>query len=197
MIETPSPILDETTYCEVHPDRETGLRCNKCGRLMCTDCAVHTPVGYRCRECMRAQEKKFFTATTTDIAITFAVCAILTGIIAVIVGSLRLPLLFAIILGLPVGGAIAEAALRITQRRRGRNSAYIGAAGAVIGGLAGAFVRSYLILIQAYNAVNAGRGGDLEPLPLTLVLSNAFGTSLLITIALVAVAIYGRYKLRS
>ena len=44
-------VTDEVTYCAVHPDRETGLRCNKCGRLMCAECAVPTPVGYRCREC--------------------------------------------------------------------------------------------------------------------------------------------------
>ena len=41
--------VEETTYCAVHPDRETSLQCNRCGRYMCVECAVHTPVGYRCR----------------------------------------------------------------------------------------------------------------------------------------------------
>ena len=52
------PAGDGLTYCEVHPDRETSLRCNKCGRLMCTECAVLTPVGYRCRECVRGQQER-------------------------------------------------------------------------------------------------------------------------------------------
>ena len=34
-------------YCEKHPDREARLRCNRCNRLMCTQCAVRTPTGYR------------------------------------------------------------------------------------------------------------------------------------------------------
>src|SRR5690606_10430831 len=46
-----SPETD-TLYCTVHPTRATLLRCNRCGRPMCTDCAVQHPVGLRCRECV-------------------------------------------------------------------------------------------------------------------------------------------------
>ena len=42
----PTPTsTEELTYCEVHPDRETALRCNKCGRPMCTHCEVLRPFG--------------------------------------------------------------------------------------------------------------------------------------------------------
>ena len=51
-----------TLYCYVHPDRETGLRCNRCERPICADCAVLTPTGYRCKECVREQKKVFDTA---------------------------------------------------------------------------------------------------------------------------------------
>ncbi|HYN88142.1 MAG TPA: tetratricopeptide repeat protein, partial [Ardenticatenaceae bacterium] len=43
---------EEMLHCSVHPDRETMLRCNRCGRPMCPECAVRTPVGLRCRECV-------------------------------------------------------------------------------------------------------------------------------------------------
>ena len=32
-------------HCKNHPDRETLLRCNKCGEPICTQCAVLTDVG--------------------------------------------------------------------------------------------------------------------------------------------------------
>ena len=103
---------EETTYCAVHPDRETGLRCNKCGRYMCVHCAVRTPVGYRCKECVRGIEDKFFQATQYDYIIIAAVCAVLGGIGGAIVKAIGIPLLFMLILGLPIGGGIAGSSAR-------------------------------------------------------------------------------------
>lgn len=37
--------------CYRHPKVETTLRCSRCEKYICPDCAVLTPVGYRCREC--------------------------------------------------------------------------------------------------------------------------------------------------
>ena len=31
---------EEILYCTVHPTVQTTLRCNRCGRPMCTKCAV-------------------------------------------------------------------------------------------------------------------------------------------------------------
>ena len=72
--------IEELTYCEVHPDRETGLRCNKCDRLMCAECAVPTPVGLSLPcECVRAHDDKFFSGTQLDYAIVFGVSAVLAA----------------------------------------------------------------------------------------------------------------------
>jgi hypothetical protein len=128
--------MEELTYCEVHPDRETGLRCNKCNRLMCAECAVRTPVGYRCRQCVRAHEDKFFTGTTADYGIVFAVAVVLAALGFVGLSLIGGFLLFVFFLSVPIGGAIGELALRLTGRRRGRYSGYVAAAGAVIGALA-------------------------------------------------------------
>ena len=201
--ETTTAPSEELTYCAVHPDRETGLRCNKCGRYMCVECAVRSPVGYRCRECARGIEDKFFTAAPNDYAIVAAVCAVLAGIGGAIVSAVNIPLLFMLILGLPIGGGIAEVALRVIQRRRGRQSANIAAVATVIGGLVGAVIATYLSLINMYNQLLAQAGqrasevaGAFTPsldLVFTRVISDI---SLLLFVGLVAFAVYGRFKMR-
>jgi hypothetical protein len=164
---------EETTYCAVHPDRETGLRCNKCGRLMCVDCAVRTPVGYRCKECVRGIQDKYFNASQLDYLIIGGVCFGLAMIAGALIQVIRLGLLFGIILGLPIGGGIAEAALWGIQRRRGRQFAEVAAVAAAVGGLLGALVASRLSFA---------------------LLMRDLGT--LIFIGLVVAAVYGRFRMR-
>ena len=36
------------TYCYRHPDRQTGLRCSRCDRPICGECANPAPVGQLC-----------------------------------------------------------------------------------------------------------------------------------------------------
>lgn len=161
-------VEEEVTYCAVHPDRETKLRCNKCGRLMCAECAVQTPVGYRCRECVRAQDNKFFSGTTLDYVVVFGVGAVLAALGFYGVSLIGGFLLFMILLAIPIGGAVGEVALRLTGRRRGRYSGQVAAAGVVAGVLA-------LILVLT--------GGRLM-----------FALDPLIYTGIVAVTAYGRFR---
>jgi membrane associated rhomboid family serine protease len=39
--------------CYRHPDRETGVRCQRCERPICPACMVPAPVGVQCVECVR------------------------------------------------------------------------------------------------------------------------------------------------
>ncbi len=188
---------EETTYCAVHPDRETGLRCNQCGRFMCVACAVRMPVGYRCRECVRGLEDRFFTATSNDYLIVFSVCAVLTGIGAAIVKATGIPLLFLILLALPAGGLVGEAALRATQRRRGRQSANIAIAGVIVGGLVGGAVQTFSAINSAIDRLGLPPDAPRPEVPLDLVLRSLItDLGLLIFIGIVAFTVYGRFRMR-
>jgi membrane associated rhomboid family serine protease len=48
MMEPSSP-----TTCYRHPDRETGRRCTRCGRLACPECLREASVGSQCVDCVK------------------------------------------------------------------------------------------------------------------------------------------------
>jgi MFS family permease len=189
---------EELTYCTVHPDHETSLRCNKCGRLMCADCAVSTPVGYRCKQCVRQHEDKFFSANQNDYAIVFGVCAALSGIGGYIASLINIFLILFFI-GIPVGGFVAEAALRATKRRRGRYSGEIGAGGVVVGGLVGGLLHTYSIYSSAAARVAENTPDfELPPVDLSFLLQSTLSdVGLLVFIGVVAFFVYSRFKMRA
>ena len=194
-----SVMTEEATYCAVHPDRETGLRCITCNRLMCVECAVRTPVGYRCRECVRGQQDKFYKAKTNDDLIVFGICVGLSAVAVAIVSQLPFGIWIALIAGLPIGGGISEVALRATGRRRSRNSHTIAAAGAVIGGLIGAAVTPILTYNRLVSTlIEQGAARDaIPPLSLDFIvqgMTSNIGT--LLVIGIIAFAVYGRYRMK-
>jgi hypothetical protein len=121
-----------TLVCANHPDRPTYLRCNRCNKPICQQCAVLTPTGYRCKECVRGQQRVFETAQGLDY--------VLAGGIALVIsfaGSFIAPVMgFFTIFIAPILGMIAsEAIRRVVHHRRSRLLFQIAAAGAVVGGL--------------------------------------------------------------
>ena len=42
--------------CYRHPDREAGVRCQRCERPICTACLIPAPVGVQCVECVRRHQ---------------------------------------------------------------------------------------------------------------------------------------------
>ena len=133
-------IQDEINYCAVHPNRDTGLRCNRCDRYMCVECAKRTPVGYTCRECVRGHEDRFFQGTSFDYALVALVSAVggaLTIFAALLLGGF---LILGFILAPAIGGTAAQIALQLTGRRRGRQSGYVSAGALLIGGMAAGYL---------------------------------------------------------
>jgi len=107
---TTPPIL----YCANHPQVETTLRCNRCEKPICPRCAVSTPTGYRCKECVRGQQKTYETTVWYD----YLSASILGGVLSFL-GSLIVPnfWLFTFILA-PIAGVIIAEVIRFAVRRR-------------------------------------------------------------------------------
>ena len=110
-----SEIEQQPSVCYRHPDRETFLRCNRCEKLICSECAVLTPTGYRCKECVRGQQKVFNTARTQDYIFGILVALILGyigGVISRYIGF------FIIFIAPLMGVGIAEAVRMLIKKRR-------------------------------------------------------------------------------
>jgi hypothetical protein len=137
-----------TLYCYVHPNRETSLRCNNCNRPICASCAIRTPTGYRCRECVRGQQKTFETTEWYDFITGFLVAALLSAIASFLVtfiGGIGFLGWFLIAAGAPTAAmAIAEGVRAVTRRRRSRALFITVAVGVVFGALP-------LILLQVFT----------------------------------------------
>ena len=122
----------EVLYCANHPSRETHLRCNRCGKPICSGCSQPTPVGYRCPECIREHEDIYYSATPLDYIVLILVAfplAFLAGYIASLIGF------FAIFLAAVVGSFLGRVVFRATGRRRGRGMPQIVAAAVVLGAI--------------------------------------------------------------
>jgi membrane associated rhomboid family serine protease len=84
--------------CYRHPDRESYVRCGRCGRYICPDDMVSASVGFQCHECVRAGNKGVRTPRTvtggvrrTDTGvITTAIIAINVVVFLAVQGSDRL-----------------------------------------------------------------------------------------------------------
>ncbi len=124
---TPGPI-----YCANHPDRETYLRCNRCDKPICTQCAVLTPTGYRCKECVRAQKKVYENSKALDLPLAFIVALILALIGGQIAGIFRF---FTIFVAPIVGVVIAEAVRWVVRNRRSTLLFRVALGGVILGAL--------------------------------------------------------------
>jgi hypothetical protein len=121
MSETPAPVT-----CANHPGVETSLRCNQCNKPICPKCAVHTPTGYRCRECVRGQQKVFVTAVWVDYLVGFAtggILSALTSLLVVLVSTIAGFFAWLVIAAVAPSAAvgIAEALRFVTRKHRSRS----------------------------------------------------------------------------
>src|SRR5919199_3906776 len=57
-------VSTQVATCYRHPERETGLRCQRCERPVCPDCMVPAPVGVHCLDCVRAARSRVIPART-------------------------------------------------------------------------------------------------------------------------------------
>src|SRR5690554_4390366 len=146
---------DEVVTCPVHPKEVATLRCNRCGRPMCTKCAVRTPVGYRCRECVREQQDKFFDAQSFDYAIAGVVSVVVSFIAAFLLARFGFGffmIFIAFFVSSAVGGAIGAIVRALTRKRRGRYTGMVVAAGVIRGALPMLLVNRFMTAIFMFLA---------------------------------------------
>ncbi len=115
------PTVEEKLVCYNHPDRETMLRCNRCGRPICDKCAVLTPTGYRCKECIKGQQKVFETAQWSDYPLGMIAAGVLSFLGSLVIGmisGLGFWGYFSLLIAPAAGSIIANVVSRVTRRRR-------------------------------------------------------------------------------
>lgn len=138
-------------HCVNHPNRETLLRCGKCGQPICTECAIRHPVGLRCPQCARLKK-----VPTYDVSAQYYLRALLVGlgvsvVCVVMVQVLRLliPIFFlSFFAGLIAGGVIAEAVSKATAHKRGRGLQIVAGVCVLLGYLMG----TSLVLMFRFGA---------------------------------------------
>lgn len=147
LVMTNEPVGGEppVMFCANHPTVETLLRCNKCDKPICVKCAVQTPVGYRCKECVREQQKKYFNAVSGDNLISFlvslGVTMVATPIVSLVLSlSWWLSLIIAFAAGSAAGSALAQIVRRAVGKRRGEYLRWFALAGIVIGFFLGSVI---------------------------------------------------------
>ncbi|HXV99604.1 MAG TPA: tetratricopeptide repeat protein [Anaerolineae bacterium] len=125
-------------YCYRHPQIQTGLRCNRCNKPICPKCARRTPVGFRCPDCIREQEDKYYSGGNLDYVIAAAIALplslIAAGLFTFVLGGFGF---FIILIGLiaapAVAGFIAEAVRWGVGKRRSRYLGRVVAACIILG----------------------------------------------------------------
>lgn len=147
-----NPLLDNP----IETDPEITLRCNRCGTPITPETAVLTPTGYRCRNCIRSQQKIFDTAKAYDIPIAFVISAVLAFL-----GSLLTTVIgfFTVLLAPAAGMLIAEAVRAAVRKRRSKLLSRSVLWGVIIGGLPLVVVRLFVVIINLL-------GGNFNPINL-------------------------------
>jgi tetratricopeptide (TPR) repeat protein len=143
--EAPSAPAD-VLVCANHPETETTLRCNRCGRPVCVKCVKLTDVGYRCKDCIREQQGVYFNAELKDYfvvaIVSFVLAAIAAPILELLLGILGLffGIILAVLAGPAVGGVAATIIRRSVGRRRGRYMGIVAVVAIILGIAIGALV---------------------------------------------------------
>ena len=163
--------MSESFVCYRHPKVETSLRCSRCEQPICADCAVLTPVGYRCRECGRER------SATQTLEPKHLVMGLVVGFgLPFLAGYLatRLPIhLFLIFLGAIVGGIVGP----LIRKAIGMKSSHLMAAVSISGYFLG------VLAVPIYNVLKSGGNVDYltdafaRPWPLVFAAVAAISTS--------------------
>lgn len=78
--------------CYRHPDRETYVRCGRCGRFICPDDMISAAVGFQCHECVRSANKDVRVPRT----VTGGALQLNTGVVTTLIVAINFAVFFAV-----------------------------------------------------------------------------------------------------
>jgi hypothetical protein len=126
--------IETAPRCVNHPGVETFISCSSCGDPICVDCAVHAPVGIKCKSCARLPRSARVRLKPGQ-----AARAVAAALAVAVAGGLVLSLVsyasvgfVGFLLAYGMGMLSAEAVKRAGGYYRGQASALIAAGGAML-----------------------------------------------------------------
>jgi hypothetical protein len=146
--------------CANHPSVETRVSCASCGKPLCPDCMVQSPVGIKCAGCARLPR-----SARVRMKPDRAIRAVGAALAVAVVGGVALASLattgfgfFGFIVAYGVGRGGGELVLRAAGRFRGQTTGAIAAAGAF-----GAYLAPFVLFPLLYGNHRYSQGfGVLE-----------------------------------
>ena len=127
--------------------------------MICPKCAIQTPVGFRCKECVRGLQAKYYNAESKDNLIAFAISlgisTIATPFASYFLGFLGFfyGLILAAMFGSGAGGALSQIIRKAINRRRGQYVGLSAIVGLILGVLIGV---GGLALVMGYPLMAIG-----------------------------------------
>ncbi len=104
--------------CTYHPKTMTGLRCSRCGKPICPQCGVRTPVGLRCPDCAGVRGLPTYQTSTNVLARAGGVGLAVAVAVGVLWGFIPD---WGFYLSLVLGFGVAEAMAKAANYKRGRD----------------------------------------------------------------------------
>ena len=139
--------------CSYHPNVRTGLRCSRCGKPICPECAVRTPVGLRCPDCAGVRNLPTIRTPANQLARSIGGGLAVALVVAVL---WRFFPAWGFYLSLAMGFGVVEVIARFTRNKRGSDLQIL----AMVIITAG-FLLSRVLLAQRFG-VSAGDLNDLN-----------------------------------
>jgi len=138
--------------CSYHPDVETEMRCQECGKPICPKEMVLTPVGYKCPEDARPKRSQYTFIKPKQLA-----KSVVVGLLVGVLGGIMIAAIGwgGFFLGIIWGSATSEAVRRASGGHRGGTVGIVAAlsigAGWLFGGLVGSvsFVTAIIAVVVA------------------------------------------------
>lgn len=100
-----------------NPQEEILLRCNRCNKPITPETAVLTPTGYRCKECVRSQQRIFDTTKGLDVPLGLLISALIAFGGSWLAGRIGFLILF---VAPGIGTLIANAVRWAVRKRRSK-----------------------------------------------------------------------------